>query len=352
VPMSEELLLLDHALEIVEQKLAGRTLPNETMPIREALGRTIVDDQISSVDIPPFDKSAMDGYAVLDGDERDEYRLLEIVGAGGVPTQPLTSGTCTKIMTGAPVPQGAGKVVMVENTSETDGIVSVHSHSKAHNICRKAEDISRGDTVLHAPSRIGPLEIANLISVGIAEVKVAQPLRIAILATGDEIVDTPDCLALGKIMNSNGPMLAALCNRYDLQVVSNAIVPDNRDATISAIRDALDSADIVLISGGVSAGDFDFVADAIRQNGLELGNRFWFARQSRCSLPYVPPVRIVCFAIARRQKATGAFCQTAAGRRLSSPPSRTYVVSAMPPDPKRAVGSDYLPRQRSSAGTA
>ncbi|MHC4636489.1 MAG: molybdopterin molybdotransferase MoeA [Planctomycetota bacterium] len=267
---SKEILLLSKAFDIVEQQLTGKSLPSESIPIQQALGRTVVEDQISSLDIPPFNKSAMDGYAVLEDDERQEYRLLETIPAGGVPTKPLTPGTCTKVMTGAPVPEGAGKVIMVEHTTETDQIVRVLSHSEARNICHKAEDVRRGDIVLHGPARLGPLEIANLISVGITEVKVAQPVRIAILSTGDEIVDSPDKLEPGKIMNSNGPMLAALCKRYALEVVSNSIVRDSCDVTISAIRESLDNAEIVLLSGGVSAGDFDYVTEAMKLAGLQL----------------------------------------------------------------------------------
>jgi molybdopterin molybdotransferase len=270
MPKSKELLLLSKAFEIVEEQLAAKTMSSETIPIAQALGRTVIEDQISSLDIPPFNKSAMDGYAVLDGDEREEYRLLETIAAGAVPVMQLTPGTCTKVMTGAPVPHGAGRVIMVEHTSEKGQVVQVFSHSQARNICRKAEDVRCGDIVLHANTELGPVEIANLISVGITEVKVAKPVRIAILATGDEIVDLPDQLEPGKIMNSNGPMLAALCRQYGLCLVSNSIVRDNRDTTISAIREALDNADIVLLSGGVSVGDFDFVSEAMKQVGLKL----------------------------------------------------------------------------------
>ncbi|MHC4114548.1 MAG: molybdopterin molybdotransferase MoeA [Planctomycetota bacterium] len=266
----EKMILLTEALEILEQELAGISLPVETIPVRQALGRTVVEDQISSLDIPPFDKSAMDGYAVLDGDQKEEYRLVEVVPAGKMPGRTLEPGTTIKVMTGAPVPEGAGQVIMVEQTSETDGKVRIISHSKATNICPRGEDINRGNVVLHAPTVLGPLEIANLIAVGITEVKVTKPIRIAILATGSEIVDSPAQLGAGKIMNSNGPMLAALCRRYGLQLVSNSIVRDNCDITISAIRESLDNADIVLLSGGVSEGDFDFVSEAMKQVGLKL----------------------------------------------------------------------------------
>lgn len=266
----EEMISLTKALEIVEQELIGITLPVETVPVRQALGRIVVENQIAGLDLPPFDKSAMDGFAIGAGDKVDEYTVIETVAAGSIPCKDLTTGTATKVMTGAPVPNGTAKVVMVEQTCQTNEKVRILSHSKAINICRKGEDVRCGDTILHAPAMIGPLEIANLISVGITEVKVTRPVRVAILATGNEIVDSPDKLQAGKIMNSNGPILEGLCRKYSLEIATNIIVTDERDTTVSAIGETLKNADIVVISGGVSVGDFDFVADAMEQVGLRL----------------------------------------------------------------------------------
>lgn len=270
MPKTGKMILLAEALEIVEQQLSSISLPVETIPVRQALGRTVIEDHVSSLDIPPFDKSAMDGYAIGAGDELEEYTVIETVPAGAVPDKELTAGTATKVMTGAPVPNGTARVVMIEQTCPANGKVRILSHSETTNICQKGKDVRAGDIILRAPAVLGPLEIANLISVGITEVKVAKPVRIAILVTGNEIVDSPDKLEPGKIMNSNGPMLEALCRKYLLDIVANTIVADDRDATVSAIREALNNADIVVLSGGVSVGDFDFVADAMKQVGLQL----------------------------------------------------------------------------------
>ena len=270
--MSEnrEMILLNEALDIVEQKLADISLPIETVPVRQAYGRIIVEDQTARLDLPAFSKSAMDGYAILDGDKHQEYRLIETVPAGKTPSKRLEPGTAIKVMTGAPVPEGAGQVIMVEQTREADGKVSIVSHSEETHICRKGEDIKRGDLVLKARALLGPLEIANLISVGITEIKVAKTVRIAILSTGNEIVDSPENIIPGKIMNSNGPMLEALCRKHSLDVTVNTIVKDDKDATVSAIGTALNDSDIVVLSGGVSVGDFDYVAEAIKLSGLDL----------------------------------------------------------------------------------
>ena len=123
-----EVITLDDAFRIVDETLADVRLPCETINVREAAGRVLAEDQVSHLDLPPFDKSAMDGYAVLDGDERDEYRLLETVAAGQVGTARLEPGTIVKVMTGSPVPPGSGKVIMIEQTEERDGVVKVHKH--------------------------------------------------------------------------------------------------------------------------------------------------------------------------------------------------------------------------------
>ena len=270
MPEKEKMILLTEAQDVLERELAAITLAVETVPVRKALGRTLTEDQTAHLDLPPFNKSAMDGYAVLAGDQREAYHLIEVVAAGKTPCQKLLTGTTIKVMTGAPVPEGTGQVIMVEQTREANGKVHIKSHSRATNICPKGEDVQCGDLILKAPVVLGPLEIANLISVGISEVRVFRPVRMAILATGNEIVDSADKLAPGKIMNSNGPILEALCRKYSFDVVANTIVPDNKDATISEIRKVLENADIVLLSGGVSIGDFDFVADAMGQVGLKV----------------------------------------------------------------------------------
>ena len=177
-PMSEkeEMISLTKALEIVEQELAGITLPVETVSVRQALGRTVIEDQTAHLDLPPFDKSAMDGFAVPAGDELEEYTVIETVPAGGVPGKQLTPGTAIKIMTGAPVPNGTAKVIMIEQTRQANGKIRILSHTNAINICRKGEDVRAGDIILRAPAVLDPLEIANLISVGVTEVKVAKPV--------------------------------------------------------------------------------------------------------------------------------------------------------------------------------
>ncbi len=261
---------LDAALRMVDNTLADVKLHGETIPVRDAVGRVLLSDQTSQVDLPPFDKSAMDGYAVLADDERDEYRLLETVAAGEVGTKRLEPGATVKVMTGAAVPPGTGRVIIIEHTEQYGDTVRVLEHSGSTNICWQGEDVRRADTVLSAGTILSTVDVANLIACGLTEVKVARQPRMAIISTGNEIVDSPALLEPGKIMNVNAPLLAGLAKEHSLVVVSEQCVPDDREAIAQALHTALDQADIVVISGGVSVGDFDFVIEALADAGLKL----------------------------------------------------------------------------------
>lgn len=261
---------LDEAFRIVDETLAGAKPQGEVIPVRDAMARVLLCDQVSRLDLPPFDKSAMDGYAVLANDVRDAYRVLETVAAGQIGAARLVPGCCVKIMTGAAVPGGTGRVIKVEDTETRGDVVKVHRHEDRSHICLKAEDVRQGQTVLPAGTRLGVLEAANLIACGLTEVEVARRVRVAILSTGDELVDSPDQVTPGKIMNVNGPMLAGLAEDFGLRVVQEATLPDDKDATVEGIRRAVERAEVVVLSGGVSAGDLDFVPTALADAGLEV----------------------------------------------------------------------------------
>jgi len=265
-----EMIPLPDALQIVDNELAGATLETETIAVDDALRRVVAVDQASRLDLPPFDKSAMDGYALPTGDDGPMYELIESVPAGAVPTKGLTPGTAIKVMTGAPVPDGTDKVIMVERTDERDGQVHVHTPDAAVNICRQGEDVRVGDVIVRAGTMIGPAVVGVLIGGGITTVEVLRPVRVAVLSTGDEIVADPADIAPGKIMNSNGPMLAALARQHGLALVSVEAVGDDRAATAAAVGRAIEAADILVLSGGVSVGEFDVVADALTDRGLTI----------------------------------------------------------------------------------
>lgn len=265
---SKRLLSLDEAFAVLDQTLAEARLPAEAVATRAALGRTLAADQVSLLDLPPFNKSAMDGYAIRADDERDSYRLLETVAAGQVGEATLAPGTTVRVMTGAPVPPGAGRVIMQEDTDCEGQTVRVRAHRAAGNICLRGEDVRVGDIVVRAGTTLTALDIANLVACGIMRVEVSRAPRLAVISTGDEIADDPADLAEGRIMNSNGPLLCGLAEEFRLPVVGEWTLPDEPQAIVRGIVEALERADIVAISGGVSVGEFDYVLPALAEAGL------------------------------------------------------------------------------------
>jgi len=182
----------------------------------------------------------------------------------------LQVGTATKVMTGAPVPLNATKVVPHELTIENDGMITVTQMPAISNICLCGEDKRCGELILKAPVYLGPLEIANLVASGLTEIKVFKKLKVVIISTGNEIVDQFHEINLGKIMNSNGPMLYNLCQQYGLEVMDDLLLKDDYQLTFEHLRRALMKADIVIFSGGVSVGDFDFVSRVLNTKDLKL----------------------------------------------------------------------------------
>jgi molybdopterin molybdotransferase len=263
------MISLDEALRRLDGVASPLRLQTETLPVRASLGRILRAPTHARLALPPFDKSAVDGYALPDGGrEMDEYRLLETVHAGETGTQPLLPGTTVKVMTGAPVPAGTERVLMVEHAQETDGRVRLTRSVGGANVCRLGENLIPGDLVAEAGRTISPLDLGNLIAAGITEVEVSRPLRIAVLSTGNEITDDPAALGRGRIMDSNGPMLSALATAHRMVVTLTRRIPDEPGATRETIATALAAADLVVLSGGVSEGDSDFVTPALRALGL------------------------------------------------------------------------------------
>ena len=261
---------LAEAQQIVDEAVPRAATAVQTVPVRAAAGRVLLGDQDSRLDLPPFDKSAMDGYAIRAGDERRQYRLLETVAAGQTPRATLEPGTTVKVMTGAPVPPGTGKVVMREFTDEAGDCVHIHRHDGRNNICARGEDVRVGDVIAAAGRTLDAVDVANLVACGVTEVPVAAAVRVAVVSTGDEIVDDPAALAPGKIMNANGPLLAGLARACGLDVVGERSVGDDLPATAAALGESLAAADVVVLSGGVSVGDFDYVPAAFEQVGLHV----------------------------------------------------------------------------------
>ncbi len=282
--MSEAAIPLREALALLDAALAERAAPwpSELVPLERATGRILARVPRSRIDQPPFHKSAMDGFALrpddpghascdaFPGQPGPFYRVSELVAAGSVAQQPLQPGQALRIMTGAPVPAEAGRVVMQEHTELEDGWVRVTRASPRPNICPQGEDIRAGEPLLAAGHRLAPVDLANLAACGLLEVEVARRVRVAILSTGDEVVDHPSRMGPGRILDANGPLLVALAEQWGLEVALRDHAPDHAEATRRLLERALEAADLVLLSGGVSAGVFDHVQDAMRACGLRV----------------------------------------------------------------------------------
>jgi molybdopterin molybdotransferase len=258
----------EEAFDIVKNNI--NTLDTEHVPLAEAYGRILAEDLKSDMDMPPFNKSAVDGYACKESDLENELTLIEIVPAGKYPEKVVTEGVCSKIMTGAPVPEGADMVVMVENCSEENGIVRINSHNKKSNISLQAEDIREGDLVLAKNTYIKPEQIAVLASIGASTPLVYKKPKIGIISTGDELVEPGVKPAKGQIRNSNAMQLYGQVMKYGATPGYIGIAKDNAESTNEMIEEALNNYDIVLLSGGVSMGDFDFVPMSLKKQGIEL----------------------------------------------------------------------------------
>ena len=286
-------------------------LPAEDVGLDDLLGRVLAEDVAADVDLPPFVSSAMDGFAVPAGAEGE----LEVIGesrAGHPAAVAVRPGTAVRISTGAVVPEGAAAVVPVERTSGGDGRVSVEAVAPGANIRAAGEDVRAGEVVLRAGSEIGAAEAAVLASVGRSAARCARRPRVAVLATGDELRAPGEKLGPGQIRDSNAVALAAQAALAGGDVVSNEVVGDSFAATVDALRTALDRADLVAVSGGVSVGPHDHVKPALAELGVEEvfwgvslkpGKPTWFGRAGHrlvFGLPGNPVSAMVTFQLFAR----------------------------------------------------
>jgi len=250
-------------------------LGDEDVAIDRALGRVLAENVASPIEVPPFDSSGMDGYALIAG-PGSELEVIDEARAGHPASEAVRAGTAVRISTGAPLPEGADAVVPVERTAAVKRGVRVPATEAGANIRRAAEDIGSGEVVLRAGTVLGPAELGVAASVGRASLRCALRPRVAVLATGDELTPLGEPLAAGTIYGSNGFALSAQAERAGAALTRRATVPDAPDATREAIREALEEADVVIVSGGVSVGPHDHVKDALRDLGVE--ERFWGVR--------------------------------------------------------------------------
>lgn len=305
------MLSVEEALKLVAEQC--KPLAPCRVALGDAAGLLLAEDITSEINSPPYNKAMMDGYAVRSADGQAERRVLEEIPAGSVPRFPLTPGSASRIMTGAPIPEGADAVVPVEQTdSADDSTVRILKADLApgQNVLPLGASLRAGDKVLIQGAPLRAIEIAVLAEIGRGMVMVVPRPRLAILPTGNELVPVGDRPTNGQIRNSNGPMLVAAAKRAEADAVELGIARDNRDELVRWIEQGF-SADILVLSGGVSAGKFDLVPKVLAELGvdeifhkiaLRPGKPLWFGvkndgerRVLVFALPGNPVSSLVCF---------------------------------------------------------
>ncbi|MCX6098061.1 MAG: molybdopterin molybdotransferase MoeA [Caldiserica bacterium] len=256
-----------------------------TMALDDAADLVLAEDVMARGNVPPFANSAMDGFAVIAADIQQasestpaRLHILEDVPAGSVATQPVRPSTAIRIMTGAPLPDGADTVVHVEVTrAEDDDVLILLALKTGVNVRQAGEDMKDGAVVLTAGAVLRPGEVGVCAAAGHATVTVYPRARVAVLTTGSELVDAAQVPGPGQIRDANAHSLRAQVAAMGAEPVVFARVPDTREAMRSALEQALAQTDVVLTNGGVSVGDYDFVKDVLREMGAELV--FWRVKQ-------------------------------------------------------------------------
>lgn len=257
-------------------------LPGESsVPLMDALGRILSRDIVAQDNVPCFDRSPLDGYALLAKDTEGAnpadpvcLKVLEEIAAGYVASCKITSGTAIKVMTGAPLPEGADVVVKYEEVERKKGIVSIFKPLKSRdNVVYAGEDVKKGEVLAGRGSVVSPALIGLLAGMGIASVPVYHRVKAAILSTGDELIGIDESLRPGKIYDSNRHTLQARCLELGVEPVMLGNVADRQDQVAERIQEGLKQADVVITTGGVSVGDYDVVQDAFKEAGADI--LFW-----------------------------------------------------------------------------
>src|SRR5713226_9687017 len=261
------ILSREDALARFEAALFPRAIPSEPRPLSDALGCALAEDIVAPIDVPAVDRSNVDGFAVRSADlasasEATPVRLMlneEVIACGTAPIRPVLSGTATSIATGGPVPRGADAVVMVEHTQPAGprAIEIRRAASPGQFISYAGSDIARGEALLRAGTVIGSREIGMLAASGIAQVSVARRPRVAVISTGDELVQPGKPLRPAAIYDTNGAIVTAAINENGGEAVFLGAVADDEEKLEAAMRGALQTSDMVVLSGGTSKGAGD-----------------------------------------------------------------------------------------------
>jgi len=263
------MISFEEAFKIVMS--AAHETETEIISFSESAGRILAEDIFSDMDMPPFTRSAVDGYACHKKDINNELEVIEVIAAGQVPLKNAGENQCAKIMTGAIVPEGYDIVFMVEDSEKLDsGRIRYTGKDSKINISFRAEDIRKGDIILHSRKLIKPQDIAVMASAGHINVLVKKMPRIAVISTGDELVEPSVTPGISQIRNSNAYQLLSQVSRAGAIGRYYGIAPDIETVTLDMIQNAINENDITILTGGVSMGDFDFVPTVLKRAGVRI----------------------------------------------------------------------------------
>lgn len=302
------------SIEAAQQRIHAAITPiadREEIPIQQALNRVLAEPVYSSIDVPPYTNSAMDGYALRGADiPASGEKQLKIAGsvlAGKPIVHAISPGECARIMTGAKMPDGTDTVIMQEHVSvHGDDIVISSKHRPGQNVRHAGEDIAQGQRVLDQGRRLTPADLGLLASLGIATVNVLRKVRVAFFSTGDELTPVGSLLKDGQIYDSNRYTLTAMLQRFGADIIDLGVVRDDRHSVEDAFTAASQRADIVITTGGVSVGDADYVKEMLEKLGkvnfwkiaMKPGRPLTFGTISNCfvfGLPGNPVSTMVTF---------------------------------------------------------
>ena len=262
-----ELVSFEEAIQLIHTQIAP-TQHTETLALAQALDRILANDLIAPINVPAANNSAMDGYALAWVDNQHQYQLVGEALAGHVFSGQLNPGEAIRITTGGIIPAGADRVVMQENVRRTQNTIEVTIPCKHdENIRFAGDDIREGETVLSKGTRLSPLHIGLLASLGINKIAVFAKIRVAVVSTGDELLQPGETFSSGKIYDSNRIMLMALLQRLSVDIIDLGCQPDDPNLLRETFLRAIEIADLVISSGGVSVGDADYTKDILLQLG-------------------------------------------------------------------------------------
>jgi molybdopterin molybdotransferase len=264
-----DMIEFDEAFKIVMQSVFETD--SEIIAFNDSCGRILDEDILSDVNMPPFNRSAVDGYACHRSDLKNDLEVLETIAAGNEPLKKVGKNQCSKIMTGAMVPFDCDLVFMVEESEKLQNErIRFTGNEPKLNISYKGEDVKIGGIVLEKTSYIQPQDIAVMASVGHTYVRVKKKPVVGIISTGNELVNPSEKPGISQIRNSNGYQLVAQVSRAGGIPVDYGIASDNEAVTLEIVKKAIQNSDLVIITGGVSMGDFDFVPSVLENAGVKM----------------------------------------------------------------------------------